>query len=156
KAAAVPPVATLGNSRDVFFPAPGLALELDRTFLQSLSRRYQLGVLGRGWTHTWEMSATSDAEGNVILNMGGGQRSFLLQSDGSYRGEPGDTAVLTRPSGAYQLRQTDGTVLAFRADGLFDYFEDRNGNRITAGYTGTLMTSLSHSDGDALSLSYNA
>src|SRR5262249_44408740 len=46
--------------------------------------------------------------------------------------------------------------LAFRPDGLFDFEEDPNGNRITAGYTGTLLTSLSHTSGAVFTLSYNA
>ena len=42
----------------------------------------------------------------------------------------------------------------FRADGSLDYLEDSDGNRITAGYTGALLTSLTSSNGAALTLSY--
>jgi YD repeat-containing protein len=37
-----------------------------------------------------------------------------------------------------------------------NYVQDANGNRITAGYTNGLLTSLTHSDGDQLAISYNA
>ena len=46
--------------------------------------------------------------------------------------------------------ETDGSVLAFRPDGLLDFREDANGNRIIAGYTGALLTSLTHTSGAAL------
>jgi YD repeat-containing protein len=49
----------------------------------------------------------------------------------------------------------DGTTWQFRSDGLLDYVQDRNGNRITAGYTGGLLTSLTHSNGDQILLEYN-
>ena len=58
--------------------------------------------------------------------------------------------------GAFQLRETTGEVIAFRSDGLLDYLQDTNGNRITAGYTGSQLTSLTHSNGKALTLAYNA
>ena len=40
--------------------------------------------------------------------------------------------------------------------GQVDYVQDTNGNRITAGYTGGLLTSLTHSDGQSLQIAYNA
>src|SRR5262249_10322680 len=46
-------------------------------------------------------------------------------------------------------------LIAFRTDGALNYIQDANGNRITAGYSGSLLTSLTHSDGSSLALSYN-
>jgi YD repeat-containing protein len=63
---------------------------------------------------------------------------------------------LTVINGAFQLRELDGSLTAFHTNGSLDFVQDRNGNRITAGYTGTLLTSLTHSDGDALTFTYNA
>jgi len=36
-----------------------------------------------------------------------------------------------------------------------DYVEDTNGNRVTCGYTSGLLTSLTHSNGDQISIQYN-
>ena len=57
--------------------------------------------------------------------------------------------------GVYQLREQDGLLTVFRTDGTLDYIQDTNGNRITAGYTGTLQTSLTQSNGSSFTLSYN-
>ena len=46
-------------------------------------------------------------------------------------------------------------LTVFRADGLLDYIQDTNGNRITAGYTGAQLTTVTNSNGGALTLSYN-
>jgi RHS repeat-associated protein len=83
-------------------------------------------------------------------------RQFVRQKDGSYQGTGADHATLTSAGGHFTLRELDGTVPSFLPDGRLDYVQDRNGNRITAGYTGTLLTSLSHSDGDQLTLAYDA
>ena len=59
-------------------------------------------------------------------------------------------------SGAYTLTEQDGTVTAYNADGTLDYVQDTNGNTITAGYTGGLLTSLTASCGQSFTLAYNA
>ena len=56
---------------------------------------------------------------------------------------------------SFLLRETDGLVTAFRADGKVHYVEDINGNRITAGYTGARISSLNHSSGQILQIAYN-
>ena len=58
--------------------------------------------------------------------------------------------------GGYTLTELDGQVTAYNADGSLAYVQDTNGNRITAGYTGGLLTSLTHSSGQSLTLAYNA
>src|SRR5262249_37635768 len=56
----------------------------------------------------------------------------------------------------YQVREQNGYVTAFRADGRIDYVQDTTGNRITAGYTGSQLVSLTHSSGPSLQFAYNA
>src|SRR5262249_42454537 len=58
--------------------------------------------------------------------------------------------------GAFQLREQTGQITRFRIDGRLDYLQDTNGNRITAAYTANQLTSLTHSGGSALTLTYNA
>jgi RHS repeat-associated protein len=150
------PGATLASALDVAAPAPGLPLTFARTCLTSLSDRSRLGPLGRGWTHQWEISAGTDSDGNVLIQMGDGLRSFFRQADGSYVGSPSESAALSFDSGTYRLREADGTVLTFRSDGRLNCVEDPNGNRISALYTDSKLTRLLHSNGDSITLSYNA
>ena len=68
----------------------------------------------------------------------------------------GDHATLTNlGGGAFSLQEPDGLLRMFRTDGKLDYIEDTNGNRITAGYTGDVLTSLTHSAGQALQITHN-
>ncbi|MBI3976839.1 MAG: Ig-like domain-containing protein [Chloroflexi bacterium] len=147
---------TLSQAVDAAAPSPGVPLELRRTFRSSLAQRYTLGPLGRGWSHNWDVSATADEDGNVTIHAGGRDRAFQRRPDGSYRSAPGDGATLTLEGGVYRLREADGAVTAFLADGRLGSVEDHNGNRVTAGYSGAQLTSLVHTSGMSLTLSYNA
>jgi RHS repeat-associated protein len=149
------PAQTVASSQDVNFPAPGLSMAFNRQFPQPISGRYRLGALGRGWTDNWDISATTDAQGNVTIFDAGAVRIFTLQSDGSYKGNPGDYGRLTLAGGVYQLEEKNGLLFSFRPDGSLDYEQDTNGNRITASYTNGLLALLTQSNGETLALAYN-
>src|SRR5262249_26119337 len=75
---------------------------------------------------------------------------------GRYFSQAGDRGTLTAlGGGAFVLRELDGLVTRFRSDGRVDYIEDPNGNRITATWTGALLTRLTHSAGQFLQINYN-
>jgi RHS repeat-associated protein len=147
--------ATLGSIIDAVAPTPGLSLFFGRTYQQNLAGRFTLGAFGRGWTHPWDVLAATDSEGNVTLRDSGSFRVFTKQTDGSYQSQAGDYGTLTLQGGVYHLLEKGGTELRFRTDGLLDYVEELNGNRVTLGYTGSQLTSLNHSNGDSFALTYN-
>ena len=63
---------------------PGLPLTLERSFLQTISGRYQQGLLGRGWTTNWDIKITTDSSGDLFAEEGGQALAFTAQSDGTY------------------------------------------------------------------------
>ena len=120
-----------------------------------------MGPLGMGWSLDggWQRTLTKLSDGTVVVaDTGGAIRRFQPDSrNGNYFDQPGDHGVLIANSdGTFSLRETDGTLTHFLASGQVDYVQDTNGNRITAGYTGGLLTSLTHSDGQSLQIAYNA
>jgi RHS repeat-associated protein len=136
---------------DAAFPEPGLSLAFGRSFVPSIPGRYHVGPLGRGWVS----ALTDTATGTVVIQQGPLNRLFFPQKDGSYQGAGADHATLTSVGGHFTLREPNGTVTSFLPDGRLDYVEDTDGNRISAGYVGTLLTSLSHSSGGRLTLAYD-
>ena len=120
-----------------------------------IDERFSTGTFGRGGVNDWDIEITPDNNGDVTLFFGTSPRLFTKQNDGSYQGQSGDNATLTQEGGIYRLREDDGTLIAFRLDGKFDYIEDTNQNRITANYTDGKLTRLVHSDGNYLAFSYN-
>ena len=148
---------TLGDTVDAALPTPGnLSLSFERWFQPGVSSRYQMGTLGLGWTNNWDITASTDNQGNVTINESGALRTFTLQSDGSYLGTWGDHGVLTELSpDVYQLTETDGSSTVFNANGTLNYVQDSNGNRITASYnTSGLLAQLTASNGEYLTLTY--
>ncbi len=155
QASAQLPASSLASAVDASAPVPGLPLAFARTYAQPIAGRYAVGALGRGWSHAWELTAATDAAGNVTLQNAGAAR-FFRKSGSTFVPTAGDYATLTLTGGAYRLRETDGSVFQFRPDGKLDSVEDANGNRVTATYTGGRLTQLAHSSGAAFALAYNA
>jgi len=151
---------TLASAVDAALDAPGLPLVFSRSFSASVSQRFELGPLGRGWSHNWQYSLAVASDGTVtITGQGGSRRVFQPDSRraGSYFTQPGDHAALTPLGGnAFTLREPAGLLHAFRTDGKLDYVQDPNGSRITCGYSGNLLTSLTHSSGQQLTMGYGA
>jgi RHS repeat-associated protein len=143
---------------DVSAPAPGLPLVFLRSFVQNINRRYELGPLGRGWRHSWQMLLQQEPDGTVTIeDMAGNVRTFQPDSRGGYLASSGESAILSALSeGAFLLREAGGLQYAFRSDGCLEYVADLNGNRITATYAEGRLTALAHSCGAAIQIHYNA
>ncbi len=150
------PVQTLASVVDSTTPAPGIPLTFSRQYMQPISGRYQLGPLGRGWVDNWEISLSADSQGNVTVADQGQDLFFALNPDGSFQAVSGLDDKLTLSNGDYTLRESDGTTMTFNAQGDLAVMQDTNGNTITAGYTGGMLTSLTSSDGEVLRISYNS
>jgi RHS repeat-associated protein len=154
------PLRTLAGAVDAAVEVPGLPLVFSHTFAEPISARYELGPVGRSWSHNWQYSLAQADDGTVtVVGPGGSRRIFQPDSrySGSYFSQPGDYATLTAlGGGAFTLREPDGLLLVFKADGKLDYVEDTNSNRITCSYTGDLLTSLTHSSGQSVIIAYNA
>ncbi len=158
-------VRTLASSTDASVPTPGLSLSFSRFFPQSIYSRYRLGALGRGWTHNWDLSLSVayDIPGQpttpgtvTVTGPGGSQRIFQPDSRtaGAYFSQADDHGVLTQSGGTFTLTEPHGLVRVFTSDGKLAYAQDPNGNQITAGYSGNLLTTLTHSSGQSLTLAY--
>lgn len=156
--AALNPVRYLAGAVDASVPSTGLPLTFSRVYGLAITSRYELGPLGRGWSHNWDIRAEVESNGDVVLRGPAGvDRFFTRERDGSYSAAPGDFGRLTFATGGFRITETDQTVWQFRADGPLDSVADANGNRITLGYNAAnQLTSLTHSGGQQLLLDYNA
>ena len=145
------PTPVLASVTDLDVAVPGdLSLDFTRIYQEPISSREALGPLGYGWTDDWQYSLSVASDGTVTVTMPSGeQRIFQPDSRGSdYFDQPGDYGILTEGTGGtFTLQETDGQIEAFNANGTLDYIQDTNGNRITAGYTGGQLTSLTDTSG---------
>jgi RHS repeat-associated protein len=143
---------------DAALEAPGLSLTFGRAFPSDVLRRNELGPLGYGWRHSWQIHLEEAADGTVrVFYSGSVPRTFQPDVRGGYIREPGDLGTLKDlGGGAFSLREIDGLEYGFRSDGLLDYVQDTNGNRVTATYLGGRLVGLAHANGASLTLEYTS
>ena len=104
--------------------------------MSSIAGRYTPGIFGLGWTTSWQTSLSVDSSGNVTIDSGGYFSYFPIQANGTYLDTDGEYGTLTLSGGIYTFTDTSGTQYVFLANGLLNYEQDTNGNRITLGYNG--------------------
>jgi RHS repeat-associated protein len=161
-----------------------LAFEAQQA-IGGIDREKAVGVFGHSWSFLGTVRADLNGNGEVVISGGLGQllsaqltgttidsnsRSlsveqflpvsgtpneyrFLLQSDGTYTNAG---SKLVKIADRYELTNLDGAKYVFRADGQVDYTEDVNGYRVTAVYTGNLLTGYTSSRGDRIDITYNS
>ncbi len=156
KADGMSPLYSLARGVDAVVGGPGFDIVFERLFAQPISRRFELGALGRGWAHNWQYRLTKKSDGTVeITDMTGTPRIFQPDSryEGRYLSQPGDKGSLRSAGGGqYALTEGSGMIRAFLPDGKLNYIEDTNGNRITCGYSGDQLSTLTHSADPSLKL----
>ena len=154
------PVGTITSAVDASAASPGLPLTFIRSFGNTITERYSVGPFGRGWNASWQQFAEPLTDGTVIIHLSpDAQRRFQPDSRhaDSFFSQTGDTGTLRKViGGAYELTEPSGFVIRFRADGRLDLVRDTYGNTITTGFTNNRITSLTHSSGLALGITYNA
>ena len=165
QAGAALPASTLASSVDAALAAPGgCPLSMDRTFASTIASRYTPGMFGVGWSTSWQTSLAVDSSGNVTIDSDSGLSSsfFVKQANGDYLDTDGEAGTLSLSAGVYTFTDIGGDQSVFLASGLLNYIQDTNGNRITVGYSGRQLTSLTYSNAadpsqptEQLTLSYN-
>ena len=160
------PITQLGASVDASMPTPGSSVAQLQPVL--LARRSPGATRwGRsGWagpTHGRRRSPSSPTAPSSSPSPGGVQRIFqpsdisLSTDRGLLPPSPAITACSPqRGERHFTLTEQDGTITAYNPDGTLDYVEDTDGNTITASYTNGLLTSLTASSGQYLTIAYNA
>ncbi len=151
------PIQTLASSMDASVIAPGLPLTFSRSYGERISQRYALGPFGQGWTHNWQYSLQQGSDGTVtVFGPGGSQRIFQPDKREGYFNQAGDYGRLAPDGGGgYALTEKTGLLSDYAANGTLNQVQDLNGNRITLGYSGALLTSLTHSSGQYIHIAYN-
>jgi RHS repeat-associated protein len=168
KALGLDVLGSIASARDAQIATPAPSLSFGRSYGNTLSSRHQSGVFGRGWDASWQYRFEQLSDGTLIVHESADrQRRYQpdLRNSGKYLGQEGDTGIMQAVSGGFELTEyssNDGFTLLgysfktrYRSDGKLDFVQDKNNNRITPSYTGSQITSLTHSAGGSLSIAYN-
>ena len=136
----------------------GPSLSLGLAYNASLATRDNPGLFGDGWTSTYDISAITDASGNVYIKSPNGVEVFTSLSNGRFVAQPGDSATLSATStGGYRLVDSRGTVTGFNSNGTLSQITDANGNTTNVNWSvnGDLQ-SISSSTGEIIAFTTNS
>ena len=98
--------------------------------------------LGKGWSHTYNLSLVEGSTW-ISLKLGNGD-SILFTADGSgsYQPDPksGDTSVMSiNNDGTYKRTFKDGTIQTFNTTAKLSSIKDLNGNTLSLYYSNNLL-----------------
>jgi PAS domain S-box-containing protein len=154
------PLGTVFAAEDAHAESPRLPLTFSRPFGNTITERYRVGPLGRGWNTSWQQFGETLTDGTIIVHESAdAQRRFQpdIRRENTFFSQTSDTGTLRKlTGGAYELTESSGLVTRFLPDGRLELVRDAYGNKITAAYTNNRLTSLTHSSGKSLAITYNA
>jgi len=138
---------------DLALPGIGLPFEFVRTYN---SADASVGVLGRGWAHSFAAALTIKENGDVVLNAEDGQQLvYTKQPDGTLSLAPGARSNLKAVTGGYELTRKDQVKYNFDSTGKLSSMVDRNGHGLTFTHgTGGTLDTITDSVGRTISLEY--
>jgi RHS repeat-associated protein len=142
---------------DLKLPGRGLPFAFTRTYNDQDSYS---GPLGRGWTHSYNVRLTEQADGSAVIKQGDGHEEFYEPNgDGSYSSRyPGLYSRLAKNAdNSFTLTAKDQTRQTFDDDGHLSAIADQNGNALSFAYDGAgNLIAITDTVGRTLSLSYDA
>jgi RHS repeat-associated protein len=118
----------------------------------------QNDVLGKGWTHTFNirLNPTVGDSNAYTLTRGDGSKVVFRGTGNPYKPDNSAYPSLTvNQNGTYSMEHRDGITYAFNEDGMITGITDRNSNGLSLSYTSGYLTGIADSNGRSISISYD-
>lgn len=113
------------------------------------------GPLGTGWSHSYDISLTMNADGSVILKNGNGDKRYYTKSGSTYVSPAGDYSTLVKNAdNSYTISYRDGSKYNFDTVGKITALIDRYQNAITFVPNGNILT-ITDSTGRSATITYD-
>jgi RHS repeat-associated protein len=144
------------TSDDMSFDVKGFSISFTRTYNSFLYS--QLGPLGYGWTHSYNIYATAQQYGDVVITEGcGSKHLFIKEPNGYYQTPPGMSGRLTGTiaGGNLALWSPDGTKTSFDTSGKISGVVDKNGNSLQFVYQSGKLVNITDSSGLYMRFEYD-
>jgi len=145
----------LSHSQALFATTSSQPLALNAS-LYYRSIQFAPSTIGNGWSHNYEISLQTGANGSVTLWIEGRRRIYTLYGN-IYYPPTGDFSTLVKNSdGTYSITEKDGLKRNFSSSGTITSLVDRNGNTLTFTYTSGKLTTITDPNGRSAILAYDA
>ncbi|MFA7403470.1 MAG: RHS repeat-associated core domain-containing protein [Pelobacteraceae bacterium] len=114
------------------------------------------GSLGRGWSHSYDLSLKENSDGSVLISEGNWKHKYYTLSNGVYTGQPGNyTALAKNSDGTFVLTYKNGQVYSF-ANAKIATITDRNGNTTAFAYNGGKLATVTDTSGRVVGFTYDS
>ena len=148
-------VPSLATVDDAVCPAPEVPLVFTRRYPNAMASHFRIGPFGYGWTHTYDLSLSADAD-FVAITSPAARRGFAKSGDSWRPASPAESGRLMESGVGWKLVERDGTVWEFTTAGVLSAVVGRHGNRVDLGYDGLgRLETIAHSSGDSFTLAYD-
>jgi RHS repeat-associated protein len=155
----IAPLPLLATTTDLMVQAPELNLGLIRYAPAALEMRGRRSVLGRGWTHNYELKLVSADNGMKALLLPDGQiRYFDPEGLEGWKEIAGGGAKLTKQEDdwSYVLTEVNGNQLHFSSAGDLLSIRGRFGATVTLHRQDGRLVRVEHSNGSWIAFAYDA
>ncbi len=133
----------------LYVPCPGLPLQLNLKYQSKSSQ--SLGMLGKGWVHSYEWFADTQASQAVVYTGLGGRCSFEHNADGTYAASGANGWTFRTNANEYVLGLPAGVEYVFNTNGSLATIRDAWSNRVDCAYDGYgCLSAVMHSNGRSL------
>jgi len=115
------------------------------------------GPLGKGWTHSYNISITEGPGSSLTLMEKDGRRIIFELSGGIYYSRPSSgerSTIIKNPDDTYSLTTQEGITYQFNSSGQLTSIIDRNDYAFTLSYTDSNLTSVTDPVGRVTSFTY--
>ncbi len=143
------------KSTDLAIPGRGVSFAFDRAYN---SQDQNDGPLGFGWTHNYNISLSSDTDGNIIVRWGDGKvETWAPDGTGGYipmKGVFDD--LIKNPDGTFTVKRKDLVEYHFNLSKKLIAIQDENENALTFTYVGDNLTEILDTTDRTIQFSYDA
>lgn len=105
------------------------------------------GMLGVGWTWSYDVLVTATDDGAVVRAEDGAQAVYQRRDDGSYRRPAGVRSKLTKTDAGWKLTTPEHTTLRFDSEGRLLSVVDVHDNGVNLGYDAGGLSSITDAAG---------
>ncbi len=151
-------ISTLAGGTDIARSGRGMGVAFSRSYSGQLFRRLRNGVLGRGWTHSYDYSCKmDDGQATFEINYpGGSTRTFTKTGSAWYAKQPDDKGQMAVNGNRVTITEKSGSYTVYDFDMQRPVLGgDNEGNTVALTWNGGRLTKVQHSDGQALTVSYS-
>ncbi|MBQ7650443.1 MAG: hypothetical protein IJS15_05750, partial [Victivallales bacterium] len=150
-------ISALAAATDLARSGRGMGIAFSRSYSAQLFRRMRSGVLGRGWTFSYDYSCKMDSGAAMfeISYPGGSTRTFTKTGKNWYAKQPDDRGTMSVNGSEVTITERSGNYTVYdTAIGRPIRSGDLEGNSITLEWQDDMLQSVTHSDGQKLTLAY--